>query len=328
MSAFGATVALGATASAHALAALSTQWSVAVFAAASFARTADVGRATAALVTPRSVTLPPQLVALTRRGGAVSFELFRRRYEWDASESCFRKVAFGTKDTFASYLAARGHSAASAALALQSYGTNSCAMPAPQFWPLLRQQMLAPFFCFQVFCVALWCLDEYWQYSLLTLAMLVFFEATIVTTRIKTLNDLRRLGAPLQPLLALRDGRWARLPPEELLPGDVVSVCRPSGAAAEAQVVPADLLLLQGSAIATEAALTGESTPVWKTPASDAPPGEALRLKEHGKASMLYSGTKVVQVTAPAAGGLRPPDGGAPALVLRTGFDSKQVCWF
>lgn len=50
----------------------------------------------------------------------------------------------------------------------------------------------------------------------------------------------------------------------DLLPGDVVSLGRSSGPNGEDKSVPADMLLLAGSAIVNEAILTGESTPQWK----------------------------------------------------------------
>lgn len=50
----------------------------------------------------------------------------------------------------------------------------------------------------------------------------------------------------------------------DLIPGDVVSIGRPTGVGGEERTVPADMLLIAGSAIANEALLTGESTPQWK----------------------------------------------------------------
>jgi len=63
-------------------------------------------------------------------------------------------------------------------------------------------------------------------------------------------------------LIASSFFRWVKIPGTELLPGDIVSIGRSTSG--EDRSVPADMLLLAGSAIVNEAILTGESTPQWK----------------------------------------------------------------
>lgn len=60
----------------------------------------------------------------------------------------------------------------------------------------------------QVFCVGLWCLDEYWYYSLFTLFMLFMFESTMAKSRLKTLSELRRVRVDSETLMVYRCGKY------------------------------------------------------------------------------------------------------------------------
>ncbi|KAG1327790.1 hypothetical protein COCNU_01G017240 [Cocos nucifera] len=77
---------------------------------------------------------------------------------------------------------------------------------------------------------------------------------------------------------------------QDLLPGDVVSIGRSSGPSGEEKSVPADMLLLDGSALANEAILTGKSTPQWKVSIAGCGSDSKLSIKQD-KSHILFGGT-------------------------------------
>lgn len=97
----------------------------------------------------------------------------------------------------------------------------------------------------------------------------------------RALTALRKLAAP--SCRVTRDGRESNLPAAELVPGDLIHI-------EAGDHVPADARLIHSIQLSTqEAALTGESSPVWKdyrsVLAADAQVGDRI--------NMLHAGTVV-----------------------------------
>ncbi|KZP27754.1 hypothetical protein FIBSPDRAFT_780640 [Athelia psychrophila] len=201
------------------------------------------------------------------------------------------------------------------------YGLNEFNIPIPSFTELFGEHATAPFFVFQIFCVALWCLDEYWYYSLFTAFMLIVFECTVVFQRVKTLTEFRTMSVEPYPIQCLRDGKWSTVQTDQLLPGDVVSVARLQ----TETTVPADILLVSGTCIVNEAMLSGESTPLLKESIQLLEGAENLDVDGAHKSAVLFSGTKVLQSGAGIIdASLQTPDNGCLGVVLRTGFGTAQ----
>ncbi|EAU86785.2 ATPase [Coprinopsis cinerea okayama7 len=202
------------------------------------------------------------------------------------------------------------------------YGNNEFDIPIPAFSELFVEHATAPFFVFQIFCVALWCLDEYWYYSLFTLFMLIMFECTVVYQRVRTLTEFRTMNVTPYPIQCYRDSKWIEIQTDKLLPGDVVSVARVSAET----TVPADILLVNGTCIVNEAMLSGESTPLLKESIQVMDTSEKLDVDGAHKNAVVFSGTKILQASKSAeiASPIKTPDGGCLGVVLRTGFGTAQ----
>ncbi|KAF4216374.1 hypothetical protein CNMCM8980_005283 [Aspergillus fumigatiaffinis] len=214
------------------------------------------------------------------------------------------------------------------------YGDNTFDIPVPTFVELFKEHAVAPFFVFQVFCVGLWMLDEYWYYSLFTLFMLVVFESTVVWQRQRTLNEFRGMNIKPYDVWVYRQRKWQELTSDKLLPGDLMSVNRTK----EDSGVACDILLIEGSVIVNEAMLSGESTPLLKESIQLRPGDDLIEPDGLDKNAFVHGGTKVLQITHHNSNGENgsenarklssgvplPPDNGAVGVVVKTGFETSQ----
>uniref|UniRef100_A0A0D3E1K0 Cation-transporting ATPase n=1 Tax=Brassica oleracea var. oleracea TaxID=109376 RepID=A0A0D3E1K0_BRAOL len=331
-----AAIALGGLVASHILVLLFTAWSVDFKCFVQFSKVNSIDQADACKVTPAKFSGSKEVVPLHFRsqltGSASSedmeeifFDFRKQRFIYSKDLGAFSKLPYPTKETFGHYLKCTGHGTeAKVATATEKWGRNVFDYPQPTFQKLMKENCMEPFFVFQVFCVGLWFLDEFWYYSVFTLFMLFTFESTMAKARLKALTDLRRVRVDSQTVMVYRCGKWAKLLGTDLLPGDVVSIGRPSTqTGGEDKTVPADMLLLVGSAIVNEAILTGESTPQWKVPIAGERSDNKLSIKK-SKNHVLFGGTKILQHSPDKSFPLKTPDGGCLAVVLRTEFETSQ----
>lgn len=186
-------------------------------------------------------------------------------------------------------------------------GRSEIDVPVKSVPKLMVEEILHPFFVFQIFSCILWYWDDYYYYaSAIVVISTVSLTANLVSTR-NNLLSIKELATNNRPKTTyiMRDGKLEERSSWEIVPGDLIEV--QSG-----WVMPCDAVLFQGNCVVEEGMLTGESTPVLKDPL---PPLEnAIYNVELDKRHSLYEGTKVIQS--------RAVNGKTIALVTRTGFQT------
>ncbi|POS85184.1 hypothetical protein EPUL_002709, partial [Erysiphe pulchra] len=201
------------------------------------------------------------------------------------------------------------------------FGKNSIDIEQKNLLQLLTDEVLHPFYMFQVASLVLWCLDDYFYYAACIFTIsLVSIVTTLIETR-TTMERLRHISRFECDIRVLRNSFWRYVASSELVPGDVYEVTDPA-----LKQLPCDSLLLTGDCIVNESMLTGESVPISKTPLTQ----EALQSLDLGATSIapevakhfLFGGTKIIRAKRP----LEDSNGDAVglSLVVRTGFSTTK----
>lgn len=144
------------------------------------------------------------------------------------------------------------------------FGKNMIDLAEKPLGQLLVEEVINPFYVFQIASLFLWSVDEYYYYAACIFVIsVVSITATVIETR-ATMKRLREVSRFECEVRVLRNGFWRTVDSAELVPGDVYEVTDPS-----LTQFPCDSLLLSGDCIVNESMLTGESVPVSKIPMTD-----------------------------------------------------------
>ena len=123
-----------------------------------------------------------ELVPLNKANDQISFIYQSDKYIYNKDVNSFIRLPFpsDSKPKIKTFKHSKGLLSSQVKCLESNFGKNVYNIPVPTFLSLFAEHAVAPFFVFQMFCVALWCMDEYFWYSLFTGFMLVVFECTVV----------------------------------------------------------------------------------------------------------------------------------------------------
>ncbi|KAM6983109.1 polyamine-transporting ATPase 13A2 isoform 1-T1 [Tautogolabrus adspersus] len=231
------------------------------------------------------------------------------RFIWLDRKGAFCRVSVLNEDWTCKdlYGFQKGLSHLEQSLRRRMYGPNLIDVPVKPITKLLFEEVLNPFYMFQLFSICLWIVDHYFIYAV------CIFIVSLTSISI-SLYEIRKQSVTLRNMARMvtnvtvrrRSGAEECVSSLDLVPGDCIIM--PQGGL----ILPCDAALLAGECLVNESMLTGESVPVLKTPL---PAGDERYSSETERRHTLFCGTHLIQ----AKGG-GPEGRGVIAIVTSTGF--------
>eukprot|EP00698_Gefionella_okellyi_P002841 TRINITY_DN12710_c0_g1_i1.p1 TRINITY_DN12710_c0_g1~~TRINITY_DN12710_c0_g1_i1.p1 ORF type:complete len:1132 (-),score=273.59 TRINITY_DN12710_c0_g1_i1:2313-5708(-) len=196
-----------------------------------------------------------------------------------------------------------------AAVQTQRFGRNLIEVNVPSIPKILMDEVLHPFYLFQIYSFSWWFWENYYYYCVCLIVMtIISLIAELVETR-RNWTKLREMAHLDLAVRVMRDGALIDVTSQELVPGDVMEI-------STGMILPCDAVLLQGATVVNEAMLTGESVPVLKN-ALNKMDTSTVYLPASDKRYTLFCGTQVLQTRCSDASLTK-------ALVIRTGYDTAK----
>ncbi|CAG2164446.1 unnamed protein product [Oppiella nova] len=218
------------------------------------------------------------------------FENKKVRYIWDSEKKEFFKVRGLDSDIYCSYFyQQKGLTIEEQNSRRILYGENAIVVEVMTILQILIQEVLEPFYIFQIFSLLVWLLDEYYYYAG---CIIVMSSLSLTTSVIQTRRNQKQLRDTVEGVDTVNVCRgnevYEEIESSKLVPGDVIEV------PAYGCIMQCDAVVITGNVIVNESMLTGESVPVTKTPLPNTTIDEKYDTKEHAKHT-LFCGTKVIQ---------------------------------
>ncbi|XP_072035886.1 polyamine-transporting ATPase 13A3-like [Amphiura filiformis] len=195
------------------------------------------------------------------------------------------------------------------------FGLNKLTIAVKPILVMLVQEVLNPFYAFQVFCVAVWLGFEFWTFTTVIIVMTLITLGTSLYAVRKQSITLQEMTESYLKVEVLRpDGNTVTEMEDQLVPGDVI-IIPPSGC-----IMTCDAVLTNGTCVVNESMLTGESVPVTKVPLSSqksASEQNDIYSPERHRCHTLFCGTQVIQTRQSGNDMVK-------AVVVQTGFSTMK----
>jgi magnesium-transporting ATPase (P-type) len=210
-------------------------------------------------------------------------------------------------------------------LAQERFGPyNFMSLPSPTIFMAFTSRISSPLSVLQLVGRLLSALEEDFKSSLvgfgITLSQHYGNARKSIISAKQLAKEVQESVSDVSKVWVLRKD-WNKVPAVELLPGDVFVLNAPT-------VMPVDALLLEGTCVANEAVLTGESVPQTKLPL-ELDENEEYHLDMMGthRSAILFAGTSLLHCTNDGAEDTVSVDitpSGPRFLALRTGSYSSR----